>query len=795
MYRVYATVGGHRVCIHDDTVTSAEVKLVEPVLTLEDNSAGSFEFQLAPNNLGYNEYQYKETMVSEVTEDGDVTTTEVIRSVDLVARMLSTITIVQNGTEIWEGRVLSEERDFNNLRSIYCEGELSYLNDTCQPYRRYSDLTIQQFVDVVLKIHNERVSDDKKFYVGSVTVHDDSANVTFETKYEKTMDTINNLVKKYGGHIIIRKVDGRRYLDYIAEYTNVSTQKIEFGKNLLDFTCKWDMTNLCTVLMPVGKVVQKANTSSVGSALVPIEGTNIWGKILYKGDDDIYKKSAASLSGYGVATYNVTPEKNYYVSCRLHGGLVSYVLKMGENGTGMTYSYKQAGSESSIGFTDLVDQKIEVPAGIHSIMVCGWGEDIPITLKDEVEETTGMDQYLTIEDVEDDGTWHTQGSPYVTDQEMLTKYGWYEKQLSLSEVEDADTLYATAKAYLQSGQFDEMTIEVSAYDLTLLGANVDTIKMHDLIEVSSVPHGLDKLFPVSKMEIPLNNIAEQKYTFGWATEQSLSSTASNSNDINRDLLSAVSVMPSRMLTAAEANAAAMIASAVNGYVSMIEDNGVVKELVISNAPIANPSLITSCWVWNVNGLGHFNHYPLNPSDIANFRANAAMTADGSIVADRITTGSLRSIQIQGCNITAGGLDQADGLILVKSGDTSNLACCTILQNGGIYFGDLDQDGTFTEKSRLRDVGTMYYEPDDTPIGRGLAMTAKVFALNLDQLWVSSAYEGDDAEAGQDQVCEFPKTTGDNPTKIKLTFRHGILIRYEEIEPEPEPDPEEEVNNE
>ncbi|MBO4735809.1 MAG: hypothetical protein J5614_05365, partial [Paludibacteraceae bacterium] len=461
------------------------------------------------------------------------------------------------------------------------------------------------------------------------------------------------------------------------------------------------------------------------------------------------------------------------------------------NGTGMTHSYKQAGSESSIGFTDLVDQKIDIPAGVQSVMVCGWGSDIPVTLKDEVEETTGMDQYLTVEDVDDDGDWHQKGSPYVIHQEMVTKYGWIEKQLNLSDMEDDDELYSYAKTYLESGQFDKMVIEVTALDLTALGVNVDELKMTDLVEVVSSPHGLDTLFPITKMEIPLNSPAEQKYTFGWETDQSISNTASVNNQINDDLLSSISAMPSKVLISAQQQAASLIATATNGYISLMDTNGdgTPDELVISNT--ADPTLCTHCWIWNVNGLCHATHYPLHTGDTV----NVAMTMDGSIVADRITTGVLRSILIQGCNMTAGGLNNQDGQILIKAGDI-NETYCTMLYNGGIYFGDLTNQGTFNLLSYFKDDGTEYVDAEVDPprdLGRGVSWTTNVAAINADQIWVSSSHAGEDAESGRDKEFQFPKTSGDNPTMVKLTFRHGILIRYEEIEPEP--DPEEEVNQE
>ena len=45
--------------------------------------------------------------------------------------MSTAVAVHQDGKEIWRGRVLSHEADWLNRRVIYCEGALSYFNDSC----------------------------------------------------------------------------------------------------------------------------------------------------------------------------------------------------------------------------------------------------------------------------------------------------------------------------------------------------------------------------------------------------------------------------------------------------------------------------------------------------------------------------------------------------------------------------------------------------------------------------------------------------------------------------------------
>lgn len=718
-----------------------------------------------------------ENQNAHLTEQKGKTKT-VANSVDLVGRMTSIITVYRlegvtdqttgkttyTQKEIFEGRVLTEDRDFWNVRSIYCEGELSYLNDTCQPQREYGEVTTQSFLESIFEIHNSRVVDGKKFYVGQIWVENDS--VTRTTQYQKTIEVLNSLIEELGGHIKIRKENGKRYIDWYKDYGTGSqtVQTINFGVNLLEYSAGWDMSNLCTVLLPTGHVVQEAKSTSVGSELELNNGYGpTYGQLLYLDDEtkEVLIEADPSLSGYKTAVAVVEPGKNYYFSGRLHGGYVAYTIKSNADGTGDYYDggTKTAGSQSQLGFVDFVDQKITIPAGAHSVVMCSYGNDIPLALKTEIPATEGLDTYLTIEDVSDDAGWHTKGSPYISNQDLVTRYGWIERRLALDSVEDAATLYNSAKLYLQSTQFDEMTLEVTAIDMNLLGVHTEFIDVLDNIRVVSAPHGLDKLFPVTKIEIPLDSPAEQKFTLGTNTEQSL--TSSN-NETNNDILSKIAAIPSasKTLAAAKSNAAQMINNATNGYISFVnDDDGHPKELVISNMPDYTRS-DAKVWRWNMNGLAYSDHGYVMDEQLA-----LAITANGAIVADYITAGTLTSININGCNILVGGLDGQSGSVIVRAGGTSRYA--VKLDQGAIKFG-LYENGTFSEFADMK--GDISYEVGEDVL-HGIRIRTDVLAFDTDHLWTGAKSGGDSVEG-----INGPVDCGD----FRIYFRHGIAYDAEQI---------------
>ena len=208
-------VKGDGIIIYNDIAVTESAKAVSPKLTLSDNAAGSLEITLPPGNAGYSSLKH----------------------------MKSVITVFRNNEEIWSGRIVSEKKDFWNNRVLTCEGELAYLNDTLQPPKQYSSsedsgVTVLDFLTEVIKIHNQNADDEKQFYVDESYIFNYSDVLPIVcTNYESTLDTINtNLIEYFGGHIQVKKKDGKRYLYFFKDGINTNTQVIRFGQNLLDFT-------------------------------------------------------------------------------------------------------------------------------------------------------------------------------------------------------------------------------------------------------------------------------------------------------------------------------------------------------------------------------------------------------------------------------------------------------------------------------------------------------------------------------------------------------------------------------
>ena len=111
------TVKGDGIVIYSDVSVAENQKAINPTLNLVDNAAGSLSITLPPGNDGYN----------------------------TLNRLSSEIVVYNDGKELWSGRILSEDRDFNNNRILTCEGELAYLQDSIQPQKKFEEGTTVEF--------------------------------------------------------------------------------------------------------------------------------------------------------------------------------------------------------------------------------------------------------------------------------------------------------------------------------------------------------------------------------------------------------------------------------------------------------------------------------------------------------------------------------------------------------------------------------------------------------------------------------------------------------------------------
>lgn len=194
----------------------------------------------------------------------------------------------------------------------------------------------------------------------------------------------------------------------------------------------------------------------------------------------------------------------------------------------------------------------------------------------------------------------------------------------------------------------------------------EAINLMDMIRVVSEPHGVDDLFPVTKMTIPLDKPEETKYTLGYSTSKSL---VQSSNNTNSELFEKLkeTPKPSSILISAKSNAASLITQALNGYVTLHQaEGGGCDEIIISSE--TDYTKAQNVWRWNLGGLGFSNQGYNAPAEAW----QAAITMDGAIVANLITAGTMFADRIRGGNLILGAYDEVDGVLRVMRHDSREI---------------------------------------------------------------------------------------------------------------------------
>ena len=221
----------------------------------------------APNN--HNALVLSPKLTREVSKGGSLsfTMTRDHEQYESLQKMSTCITVEQDDKEIWRGRVLSHEADWYNRRVIYCEGALSYFNDSAITPFNYEG-KLAQFLQHLIDAHNQQCGNMKmkRFELGTVTAalgdlvvhYGDRDSYGVGEDYGSTWDIIDKMVLKvYGGYAYCTfdAATGNNVLNYCDqafEADRLVNQTIEYGVNLLDFTEKTDTNSLFTRVYPMG---------------------------------------------------------------------------------------------------------------------------------------------------------------------------------------------------------------------------------------------------------------------------------------------------------------------------------------------------------------------------------------------------------------------------------------------------------------------------------------------------------------------------------------------------------------
>lgn len=106
------------------------------------------------------------------------------------------------------------------------------------------------------------------------------------------------------------------------------------------------------------------------------------------------------------------------------------------------------------------------------------------------------------------------GVNYIKDDNLVQQYGWIEAVVNWDDVTLPDNLLKKAQDYLRDCKNMQISIELSAVDARLLGADVARIRPGMMVRVISPPHHLDDMFLCSSKTTDLLDPSKDKIVLG-----------------------------------------------------------------------------------------------------------------------------------------------------------------------------------------------------------------------------------------------------------------------------------------
>jgi len=267
--------------------------LIDPELRQKDNAFGSFECEMYRNHPDYANLRKRRSVYAIYKDDAT--------------------------NPIWKGILVSGTDTLNPSIKLYFEDYMSVLRDSMQDAFVFTGSPTELLTQLI-SAHNAQVQPWQQITLGHVTVIDPNDYVRRSSEKElSTWEVIKTrLINLLGGHVRMRYVNGVAYLDYLAgdvanadPYLNTSTQIIEFGENLKDFSRVVSASETYTACIPKGaKMDRYDEDGNVYSEELTIASVNDGSKYLVDAD-------AVALYGFRCAPLDLTTWDDVTVAANL----------------------------------------------------------------------------------------------------------------------------------------------------------------------------------------------------------------------------------------------------------------------------------------------------------------------------------------------------------------------------------------------------------------------------------------------------------------------------------------------
>jgi len=262
------------------------------------------------------------------------------------------------------------------------------------------------------------------------------------------------------------------------------------------------------------------------------------------------------------------------------------------------------------------------------------------------------------------------GVIYIDDTAAIAKYGIIVGTVEFDDITVASNLKSAGQTYLANNNRIKKAYSAQVLDLSTISDAESEIVAGNTYRFVNGIMGIDENLRVIKRTVDIYKPYKPTLEIGDKSVRLTDIAARTARLIEYDLPQ----QKNEILTSAKSIATSLINAGINGYVVVNEN-----EILIMDTP--DKTTATRVWRWNSGGFGYSSTGYSGPY-------GTAITMDGAIVADFITAGILRGIEITNGNgtfhvspngtVTASALHMTGGSIHVttdsESYDVIQLSC-------------------------------------------------------------------------------------------------------------------------
>lgn len=306
----------------------------------------------------------------------------------------------------------------------------------------------------------------------------------------------------------------------------------------------------------------------------------------------------------------------------------------------------------------ICEQPVQFGANLIDYVENVSGEDIataciPRGGKLDESPIEGLEAYTDITSVNG-------GKDYVYIQKAVDAYGWIYKIVDWDDVFIPANLKSKAEKWMTDNQYENMTLDITAVDMSILNADFETWELGDSIHAVAEPFGMDRYFPVYSRELHLQAPEEDRMQLGTTARKDYVRQSQAQNAQTQSAFEKVH-QTSSFLQSAIDNATQMMTGSNGGYkVTEFDEDGRWLRDLYMNAPQKEDA--TNIMQINMNGIGFSREGFSGPYKNA-WTIDGVLTGEfikaGTVQAEALSTEYRQSVQKEIENAETGAKEYAE----------------------------------------------------------------------------------------------------------------------------------------